>query len=135
MNSGAALFQSANHIQKIFKRKIGMQSADHVKFGGPGANAFRRTLINFIQREIICAGRVGIASKSAEFAMGDANIRGIDVPIYVEVANISVALFANDDSQASRRPANPASDKTTRLPPRSPFAGQNFIGDGPQAGV
>ncbi len=54
----AALLQAANHVQKIFKRQIGMQSTDHVKFRGPGANAFLGTLIDFIEREIVSAGRV-----------------------------------------------------------------------------
>ena len=107
MHGRAALLQPANHFQKIFKRQIRMQSADHVKFRGAGANAFFGPLVDFIEREIVCAGRVRVASKRAQFAMRHANVRGIDVPVHVEIADVAMARFAD----VVREPANGQEDR------------------------
>ena len=86
MHGGAALLQAANHFQKIFEGQIGMQAADHVKFGGAFAHALFGALINFFERESVRAGRVGVAAKGAQLAVRDADVGGIDVAIDVEIA-------------------------------------------------
>src|SRR5256886_7489168 len=45
--------------------------------------------------ESVSAGHVGIAAKSAQFAVGDADVRRIDMAIYVEVGDVAVALLTN----------------------------------------
>ncbi len=67
--------------------------------------------------------------------MRHANIRGIDVPVHIEVANIAVTLFANvirkpSDGQQIRRAIQ--QDTVSR---GQTLTGQNFIGDWTQAGV
>ena len=128
----AALLQSANQIQKIFERQIGMQSANEMKFRGARANALFGALPDFIQRVGVCAGRIGIAAESAEPAMRHANIRGIDVAIDVVIANVAMLFFANK----IRQPANGEeigraieSDAIGHVETR---AGENFFGDWPE---
>ena len=58
VHARAALFQPANHLQKIFERQIGMQAADDVKFGGAFAHALFRALVNFFQSKGVSAGSV-----------------------------------------------------------------------------
>ncbi len=84
VHGGAALFQAAHQVQKIFKRQIGMQAADHVEFRGAFAHALFGALVNFFERERVGARRVGIAAKGAQLAMRDADVGGIDVAIHVE---------------------------------------------------
>ncbi len=72
-----------------------MQPADHVKFRGAFAHALFGALVNFFERKSVSAGRVGIAPERAQFAVRHANIGGIDVPVDVEVSDVSVALFAH----------------------------------------
>ncbi len=72
-----------------------MQAADHVKFRGAFAHALLGALIDFFQREGVGAGRVGIAAESAQLAVRDAHVCGIDVAIYVEENRVAVALLAH----------------------------------------
>ena len=67
-----------------------MQAADHVKFRGAFAHAFRGALVNFFEREGVGAGRIRRAAEGAELAMRDADIGGIDVAVDVEVADVAV---------------------------------------------
>jgi hypothetical protein len=95
VHGGAALFQAAHHVQKVFEGQIGVQAANHVKFGGAFAHALLGALPDFFEGEGVGARGVGIAAEGAEFAMGHANVGGIDVAIDVEVADVAVALLAN----------------------------------------
>ena len=94
MHGGTALLEAANHVQKIFKGQIGMQATNHVELGGAFAHALFSALVNFFESEGIRAGSVGVASESAQFAMRDAYVGGIDVPVDVEIGDIPVAFFA-----------------------------------------
>ncbi len=95
MDRRTAFFQAAHHFQKIFKRQIGVQAADHVKFGGAFAHALFGALIDLFERKIVGAGRIGVAAEGAEFAVRHANVCGIDVAIHIEEASVAVALFAH----------------------------------------
>ncbi len=126
----AALLEAAHHVQEIFEGQIGMQAADHVKFGGSFAHALFGALPDFFEGEGVGAGRVGIAAEGAEFAMGHANVGGIDVAIDVEVADVAVALLAN----VVREPAE--GEQVGRAVERQAvggvqaLAGQDLRGDG-----
>ena len=74
MHARAALLQPANHLQEIFEWQIRMQAANDVEFERTFAHALFRARINFIQRKIVSAGRIGVAAKRAELAMRHANI-------------------------------------------------------------
>src|SRR5580704_14851112 len=80
-----------------------MQAADDVKFRRAFRHAFRRALVNFIERECVSAGRVRRTSESAEAAMRYANIRGVDVAVDVVVADVSVLLLADVVREPSER--------------------------------
>ena len=95
MHGRAALLQAAHHVQEILKRQIGVQAADHVKFRGAFAHALFGALVNFLQRKCIGAGSIGVAAKSAQLAVGHANVCRVDVAIYVEEAGVSVAVLAH----------------------------------------
>jgi len=72
-----------------------MQAAHNVKFGSTLGDTSRGAGKNFIERKRVGPGRVGRAAESAEFAMRDADVGGIDVAIDVEIADVAVALFAD----------------------------------------
>ena len=131
----AALLESANHIQKIFKGQIGMQSADHVEFRGAGADAFLGALPDFIERESVSAGGIGIASESAKFAMRDANICRIDVAIDVEIADVAVARFADVVGEPADGEKVGRAIESDAVGGGEALAGQNFVGDGLQTRV
>src|SRR5580704_360960 len=80
-----------------------MQAADDVKFRRAFRHAFRRALVNFIERECVSAGRVRRASESAEAAMRYANIRGVNVAVDVVIADISVLLLADVIAKPAER--------------------------------
>ena len=64
VHGGAALLQAAHHVQKIFERQIGMQAADHVKFGGAFADALLGALPDLFEREGVGArARRGCAQR------------------------------------------------------------------------
>ena len=97
-----ALLQAANQVEVIIERKIGMQPADDVKFRGAFGHALRGARVNFIERKRVGARRIRRAAERAQLAVRDANVRGIDVPVDVEVADVSVALLAH----VIRKPAD-----------------------------
>ncbi len=72
-----------------------MQSADDVKFSCTFANPLLGALIDFVQRIGVGTGRIGIAAKSAQFAMRHANIGRINVAVDVEVRHVAVLVFAH----------------------------------------
>ena len=92
---GQRCFRPRIRSRKYSEGQVGMQAADHVKFRGSLAHALLGALPDFFEGESVGAGRVGLAAKGAEFAMGHADVGGIDVAIDVEVADIAVALLAN----------------------------------------
>ncbi len=95
VHGGAAFFQAAHQVEKIFERQVGVQATHHVEFCGAFAHALFGALVNLFKREGIRAGRVGIAAKGAQLAVRDAHVGGVDVAIYIEKAGIAVTLFAD----------------------------------------
>src|SRR5580658_5484420 len=90
MHLGKTLFQAGAQIKKILKRQVWMQSADDMKFGDCLTVSRRCSLESFVERHGVCAGCVFLAAESAKPARGDAHIRGIDVPVDVEVSLIAM---------------------------------------------
>jgi hypothetical protein len=104
-----------------------MQAADDVKLRRAFRYAFRRALVNLIQRKRVSAGRIRRTPESAKAAMRDANIRGINMPVDVVVADIAVFLLADIIPEASE--ANRAIDTARRrLPTLSRPANTNGTG-------
>ncbi len=95
MDLRVTLLQAANQIQIPLERKIGMQAAYDVKFGGAFGYAVGGAGPDFFLAEGVGAGGVFVAAESAEAAVGDADVCGIDVAIDVVIADVAVALFAD----------------------------------------
>jgi len=90
-----ALLQAADEVFEIFERQIRMQTANYVKFGNRLGVAAGRRLERFFQRHGVGAGRVLLAAEGAETAGGNADIRGVDVAVDVEVRHVAVHSLPN----------------------------------------
>jgi hypothetical protein len=118
-----ALLQAADQVEVIFERQVGMKSADDVKLRGALGNTLRRPLINFIERICVRAWRIRRAAKRAQLAVRHADVRRIDVPVDVEVADVAVLFFADVVRQPAHR------QQVVRLIEREAvFGGQAFAG-------
>jgi len=99
-----------------------------MKFGGALSDAVTGTLVDFLESEVVGAGRIGRAAKGAEFAVSDADVGGIDVTIDVEIGDIAMLFFADE----VREPAY--GEKIVRFIQRETvrgvetFAGKNLYG-------
>ena len=56
MHMREALLQTANQVEVIIERKIGMQATDDVEFRGAFSNTFGGTRENFVERKSVGAG-------------------------------------------------------------------------------
>ena len=72
-----------------------MQSADDVKFGDRLCVAGGGGLESFLERHGISAGRVFLSAKRAQPASRDADVRGIDMTIDVEIGAIPMHPLAD----------------------------------------
>src|SRR6267142_2397078 len=72
-----------------------MQAADNVELGDSFRVAGCGCLPSFFQCHGVGAGLIFLTAKCAEATGGHADIRGIDMPIDVEIADVAVLLFAN----------------------------------------
>ena len=112
-----------------------MQAADHVEFGGAFAHALLGALPDFLEREGVGAGRVGIAAEGAQLAMRHADVGGIDVAIDVEVADVAVALLANVVGEPAEGQQVGRAVEREAVVGVQALAGQDFLGDGLQPRV
>jgi hypothetical protein len=96
MHLGEAQLEPANQVLEVFKRQIGMQSSDDVELGDRLAEPGARRLPCLFQRHGVGAGRALFAPKGAEPATGHAYIGGVDVPVHVEVGDVSMPALAHD---------------------------------------
>jgi len=80
-----------------------MESADDVKFGNRFAVAGGCSLKRLFERHGVRAGSVFPAPECAEAARGNTNVRGIDMPVYVEVSFIAVHSLAHVIGQPTDR--------------------------------
>src|ERR1700733_3288024 len=112
-----------------------MQSAYDVEFRGTFGDAFRCARPDFFKGEGVSTRRIGIAAKGTEFAVRAADIRRIDVPVDVVVADIAVTLLAD----VIREPADGQEivrfEKPQAFLSVEALAGENFISNWPEAGV
>src|SRR5579875_2247962 len=106
-----------------------------MKLRGALGDALRGAAPDFVQRISVRALHVFIPAKGAEFAMCAADVRRIDVPVDVEIADIAVELFAD----VIRQPAD--GQQIVRGVERQAvfggqaFASKNFLRDGVEASV
>jgi len=70
-----------------------------MKLGCAFGDAFSRARVHFIQRKSVGPRRIGRAAEGAKFAMRDAHVRGIDVPVDVVVGDVAVLFFAHEIRQ------------------------------------
>src|ERR1700751_904289 len=98
-----------------------MQSTDNMKLRGTFCDSITGALVDFVQGEIVSAGRIGRATKRAELAVRHANVRGIDVAIDVEIRDVAVLLLAH----VIREPAD--GEQIMRLIQRKPVFGMQAL--------
>ncbi len=127
VHARAALFEPADHFQKIFERQVRVQAADNVKFQRAFAHTLFRARINLIQRKIVGAGRVGIAAKGAKLAVCNADVCRIDVPIDVVIRDIAVLFLAHVIRQPAHGQQVGRTIQRDAVVKAQPFAGQDFI--------
>src|SRR5271157_293605 len=72
-----------------------MQAADDVEFCYRLGPALARDSKGFLEGHRVSGGRVGLAAEGAEPATGHTHIRGVDVPVDVEVGPLPVPLLAH----------------------------------------
>ena len=107
-----------------------MQAADNVNFRGAFANALCRALVHFLERIGVRAGSFGIAAEGAEFAMRDADVRGIDVAIDVVIGDVAVALFADVIGEPADREKIGSFVESDAVVKGEALAGKDLVGDG-----
>src|ERR1700739_2008053 len=135
MHARTAGFQPSNQVEKIVEREIGVQAADQMKFRGAFTQTLFGALPDFFQGKCVGAGSVRAAAESAELAMRHADVRWVDVPVNVEVANVAVALFADVVRQPAQGQQIGRAINGDAVLEAEPFAGQNFGGDGFEARI
>src|SRR3984885_7204135 len=112
-----------------------MQSAYDVEFRGAFGDTFRCARPDFFKGECVSARRIRIAAKGTKFAMRAADVCRIDVPVDIVVADVTVTLLAD----VIREPADGQEivrfEKPQAFLSVEALAGENFIGNWPEAGV
>src|SRR5437879_13408069 len=93
------LFQARAEIQEILKRQVGMEPADNVEFRDRLGISRGRGLERLFKRHGVSAGRVLLPSKGEQAAGGNANIRGVDMPVDVEIGLGAVHALAHGVGQ------------------------------------
>src|ERR1700690_1621651 len=112
-----------------------MEAAHDVKFRRPFRHTLSGACPDFLQREGIGPGGVRRAAKGTQLAVRHANVRRIDVPVDVEIADLSVSFLP----YMIRKPSD--GQEVRRLKERhaifgvQAFAGENFLSDWLKAGV
>ena len=112
-----------------------MQAADNVEFRGAFGNAFRGARENFVERKSVSTRRIGRTPESAQLAVRHADIRRIDVPVDVEVADIAVALLAHVIREPADRQQVVRLEEREAVIGREALARQDFLSDGLEARV
>ena len=103
MHLRKALLQAGDEIQKIFKRQVGMQAPDNVKFRDRFHVTGSSRLKCFFERHRIGTRCVFFSAERAQAARRDADVSGINVAIDVEVSLIVVHALANVIGQPADR--------------------------------
>ncbi len=127
VHAGTALFQTSDELEKVVKGQIRVQPADDMKLRGALAHALLRSPVNLLERVRVRAGRIRVAAKGAQLAMGNADVRGIDVAVHVVVGDVAVTLFAH----VIRQPADTQQVRRTverdAVFHRETHAGEHFL--------
>ena len=112
-----------------------MQAADNVKLGRTFPYTLFGTLIDFFESVSVCARGIRVAPKRAKFAMRDADIRGIDVAVDVEIGDVAVLFFADVVGEPADREQVRRTIQFDAILKRQPFARENLVRDGFQSAV
>src|SRR5579864_5794429 len=129
MHLREALLEAANHVEVKRKRQIGMQPTDNMKFGRAFRDALPRALPDFFERVAVRALGIFVAPESAQAAMRAADIRGIDVPVDVVVAEVAVALLANMIREPTNGKQIARFVERQAILSRKALASEHFLGD------
>src|SRR5258708_2457588 len=103
-----------------------MQSADNMKLGDSFAVSGSRSLKSLIERHGVGAGRILLASESAQTASCDTNVGGIDVAIDIEISLIPVHTLAHMVRHPPHGKNVAGAVKRERIVRAQPLTRQNF---------
>src|SRR6476660_1591244 len=103
-----------------------MQAADNVELGHGFTVAGSCRLERLFKRHRVGAGRVFLSAKGAQTAGGDADVRRIDVAVYVEVSLVAMPAFAHVIGQPADSKDVPGLVKHQRIAGAEAFAGQHL---------
>ena len=90
-----ALLEPRNQIEEILERQVRMQTSHDVELGNRFRVARSGRLESLFQGHGVSARRVFLAAKSAQPAGGNADIRGINMAIDVEISLVAVQKLAS----------------------------------------
>jgi hypothetical protein len=112
-----------------------MQSANDVKLGDGLAVSRGCGLESFFERHGIGAGRISLTTESAQTARGNANIRGIDVAVYIEISSVAMQAFANVVGRPTQSEHVSSAVESESVGGIQALAGNHFIVDRLQARI
>ena len=98
-----------------------------MEFQGSFARALFGSRVNFFQRKVVSAWRVGVTAKGAELAMSDTNVGRINVPVDVEIGDVAVLFFAHVIREPADRQQVRRAIQRAAVVKRKPLAGENFV--------
>src|SRR3984957_598619 len=126
MHLRKTLLQTGAQIEEILERQVRMQSADDVEFcdrlGESGCRGFE----SFFERHSVGAGRVFLATESAEPARRYTNVGGVNVAVNVEISLVAVEAFAHVVGHPAYGENVARTVKGEGIVSVKPLAGHNF---------
>src|SRR5579864_158390 len=135
MDLRETLLEAGNQVEEVLKRQIGMQAADDVELRDRFAVAGGGRLEGFLECHGVSARRVFFPPESAEAACGHANIRRIDVAIYVEESLVAMHALTNRIRQPTDRQDVRGTVEGERVVGIQALLNQDFVSDGIKPGV
>jgi hypothetical protein len=103
-----------------------------VEFGDGFGIARRCNSPRFFQRHRVRARRVLLPPEGAQLAACNANVRGIDVAVHVEVHHVAVHLLANVVGHVAQAQQVGRLEKGQAVIESQALAGEYLLGDQPQ---
>src|SRR6185312_200465 len=103
-----------------------------MEFSRAFRDALPRSLPDFFERVAVRAVGLFVSPKSAKLAMRAADIRGIDVPVDVVVADVAVTLLANMIREPSNGQQIARFIERQAILSRKPLASEHFLRDSRQ---
>src|SRR5580765_6637218 len=130
-----ALFEAANEIHEVLKGQVGMESTDDMELGDGFSVASACSLPGLFKRHGVSACLALLAAEGAETAGGNADVRRVDVPVDVEVSDVSVEFFADVIGEPTDSEDVAATIERHAVVEAEPHTGEDLLGNRAEGGV